>query len=61
MAKRESKSLGRRIIDGLDSLKACIENGQKLEDRFVVRKILVNIKPSEFSAAKVRKMRRRRA
>jgi DNA-binding transcriptional regulator YiaG len=52
-------SLGQRIIEGLDSLKKCIDKGQKLEDRFVVRRVLLNLKPPEFSAAKVRKMRER--
>lgn len=57
--KQTGSSLGQRIIAGLDSLQECLESGQKLEDRFVVRKVLVNIKPPEFSGAKVRRMRGR--
>jgi DNA-binding transcriptional regulator YiaG len=47
------------VIDGLRQLKECLESGQKLEDRFVVRKVLADIKPAAFSGAKVRAMRKR--
>jgi DNA-binding transcriptional regulator YiaG len=65
MAKRQKTpdpadvSLGQRIIEGLDALHDSLKKGQKLEDRFPVRKVLVNFKPPEFSSAKVRKLRQR--
>jgi DNA-binding transcriptional regulator YiaG len=65
MARRSRKSeapdvsLGQRIIEGLDALHECLRKGQKLEDRFAVRRILLKIQPPQFSAARVRSLRRR--
>jgi DNA-binding transcriptional regulator YiaG len=48
-----------KVIDGLEDLVQCLEQGQPLEDRFVVRKVLVRLQPRKFSAADVRRLRAR--
>jgi putative transcriptional regulator len=56
--KGRTRSLGRRIIEGLTELNEALESGRPLSERFTVRTVKV-AEPVEFDARRVRAVRER--
>jgi DNA-binding transcriptional regulator YiaG len=57
MAKR--KPVGVQVVESLRALKECLQSGDRLEDRFPVRRYLVGLKPRRFTAKDVKATRHR--
>ena len=61
MAKRKpskkNASFGQRLISGLSELKTSLEQNEKLEDRYTVRDIHLNLEPNAYSAQAVQELR----
>jgi len=57
--KTKRKSLGGEIFEGLIELHESLVRGEKVEERFTVRKVKLDLKPLEYDAASVRVTRAR--
>lgn len=51
------ESLGERLAKGLGELKETLESGERLEERYTMRTVTLDLRPEEFDAARVRKLR----
>lgn len=57
MVRGKGKSLGREIIDDLKDLCDTVDSGERIEKRFTVRTVALDLKPREFSEDDVRRLR----
>lgn len=58
MARKTRKRLGAEIIEGLSELCDAVEKGERLDAKFTVRTVLLNLEPMKYEAEDVREIRR---
>lgn len=56
-AKSETRSLGERLIAGLESVVEALESGEPLEKRLTVRTVKLDLKPREYGPDDVKAVR----
>jgi DNA-binding transcriptional regulator YiaG len=54
------KTAGEQMVEGLRQVVECLERGERLEDRFEVRKYLASpLRPQQYTAKDVQSLRKR--
>jgi DNA-binding transcriptional regulator YiaG len=56
-SKALNPSVGKRIISGLNEFKTALQNNEKMESRFTVRTVELDIEPYAYTGDDVRKIR----
>jgi hypothetical protein len=57
-ANQRRPSFGSRMVAGLTELRDALRAGERLEDRFTVRTVALTLKPRQYNARAIRRLRK---